>query len=424
MNPEPPPPPTPSVSDGPRDEDVPPAGARPAPEPTPPSVLLLAGLAAAVVVVAGLKALSSTVGPAFLALVLVIVVHPLQAWLQRRRLPGWVGTVAVLVLLYALVLGAGAALAWSVAQLAFLLPGYAPRFTQLEGQAMDLLARVGIDQAQVTQALDSVDTSRVLGVAQSAVTQLGSGLSTFGFVLFLLFFLALDATAFPTLLAQATWKHPDAVAALRGFAAGTRRFLLVSTVFGAVVAALDVAALSWLAVPLPLLWGLWSFLTNYVANVGFFLGLAPPALLALLANGPGSALTVVVVYTVLNVVIQGLVQPSVVGGAVGLSTSLTFLSVVFWGFVLGAIGALLAVPLSLLARAVLVDADRSAHWLLPLVAGNPRGVRLRGARTGRLRGRGATVAPLADPDPDPDPDRRTGDRAADGDGRGDEDGAS
>jgi hypothetical protein len=65
--------------------------------------------------------------------------------------------------------------------------------------------------------------------------------------------------------------------------------------------------------------------------------------------------------------------------------------------VLGAIGALLAVPLSLLARALLVDADRSAHWLLPLIAGNPRGVRRQGARLGRTRGPGSTVAPAAGP---------------------------
>ncbi|MGI4895923.1 MAG: AI-2E family transporter [Janthinobacterium lividum] len=372
-------------------------------EPTtrvlPPSVVLLLGLGGAVVAIAGMRAFSGTLGPMFLALVLVIVVHPVQAWLQKRRLPGWVGTATLLAVLYLLVLGAGAAVAWSITRLAFLLPTYTPRFTELQNQAMDLLAEVGVGQAQISQAVASINTGQVLGIAQTALAQVGSGISDFGFVLFLLFFLALDAAVFPKLLAQATWTHPDAISALMSFTAGTRRFIVVSTVFGAVVAVLDIAALSWLAVPLPLLWGLWSFLTNYIANVGFFLGVVPPALLALLANGPTNALVVVIVFTVLNVIIQGLVQPSVVGSAVGLSTALTFLSVVFWGYVLGAIGALLAVPLSLLVRAVLVDADRSAHWLLPLIAGNPRGVRLRGARIGRTGGRGSTVAPATPPIP-------------------------
>ncbi|MEZ0491656.1 AI-2E family transporter [Kineococcus sp. TBRC 1896] len=350
----------------------------------PRGVTLLVGLAAIVAVVAGLRAFASVLGPVVLALVLVVVVHPVRTRLQRVRwLPGWVGHVVVLLLLYGVLLGAGAAAAWSVYQLAATLPGYAPRFAQLQIDGLRLLQQVGIGQSQISQALASVDTGRVVGLAETALMQVGSGLSTLGFLLFLMFFLALDAAVFPRLLAQATWTHPDIVSALVGFAAGTRRFIVVSTVFGAVVAVLDVGVLSWLAVPLPLLWGLWSFLTNYVANIGFFLGLAPPALLALLANGPENALAVVVAYTVLNVVIQGLVQPSIVGGAVGLSTTLTFLSVVVWGFALGAVGALLAVPLSLFVRAVMVDADRSAHWLLPIIAGNPRGVRLRRPRRWR-----------------------------------------
>ncbi|NAZ76327.1 AI-2E family transporter [Kineococcus sp. T13] len=363
----------------------------------PQSVLLLLGLAGAVVAIAGARAFSGTLGPAFLALVLVIVVHPVQTWLQQRRLPGFVATLALLAVVYVLVLGIAAALGWSIARLALLLPSYGPRFTELQQQGTDLLSRVGVGSSQISQAVDSIDTARVVGVAQSALSQLSSGVSNFLFVLLLLFFLALDAAVFPKLLAQATWKHSEAITALMNFAAGTRRFIVVSTVFGAIVAALDVIALTWLAVPLPLLWGLWAFLTNYIANIGFILGLVPPALLALLANGPTNALVVVIVYTVLNVAIQGLLQPSVVGGAVGLSSTLTFLSVVFWGYVLGGIGALLAVPLSLLVRAVLVDADRSAHWLLPLIAGNPRGVRLRAARIGRTGRQGSTLAPPRTP---------------------------
>ncbi|WP_432488580.1 AI-2E family transporter [Kineococcus sp. SYSU DK018] len=366
-------------------------------------VQLLLGLAGAVVVVAGLRAFSSTIGPAFLALVLVLVVHPLHPWLCRHRVPGWASTVAVVVVLYALVLGLAAAVAWSLVQLAMLLPQYTGRYFELQGQAMDLLARVGVSPAQVSQALASVDPSRLFGLAQTVLAQLSSGLTAFAFLLLLLFFLALDAAVFPKLLAQASWRHRDLVSALSAFAFGTRRFLLVTTVFGAVVAAIDVGILYWLAVPLPLVWGLLAFLTNYIANIGFVLGLVPPALLALLANGPASALLVVVSYTVVNVVIQGLLQPKIVGNAVGLSATLTFLSVIFWGWALGSLGALLAVPLSLLIRAVLVDADPSARWLLPIISGNPRGVRRRGARLGRTGAAGATVAPPPEPEGPPPP---------------------
>lgn len=364
--------------------DVP---AAPPPDPAAGSrsLRLLVAFAAVVVAVAGLKAFSGSIGPAFLAVVLVIVVHPLGARVQRLGsspwVPQWVATwtgVAVnLVVVYLIVAALAASLAWSAVELATTLPQYAPQLIELRDQLLDLLTQIGLNQAELIRMINSANPYELLGYAQTLVSGLASGLTDFAFVLLLLFFLVLDAAPFPRLLDQASELHRDAVEAMRTFASGTRRYLVVSTVFGAIVAVLDVVALVYLGVPLALLWGLVSFVTNYIANIGFLLGVAPPALLALLANGPESALLVVVIYTVINVVIQGLIQPKIVGGAVGLSATLTFLSVVFWGFVLGGLGALLAVPLSLLARAVLVDADPRARWMLPLVAGSTRGVPVR-----------------------------------------------
>ena len=119
--------------------------------------------------------------------------------------------------------------------------------------------------------------------------------------------------------------------------------------------------------------GLLSFITNYIPNIGFVLGLIPPALLALLQGGVRQAVLVIVAYSVINVMIQSLLQPKFVGDAVGLSITLTFLSLVFWTFVIGPLGALLAVPLSLFAKALLVDADPNSRWLDALIAPNQQG---------------------------------------------------
>ena len=112
-------------------------------------------------------------------------------------------------------------------------------------------------------------------------------------------------------------RKPQVVEALADFARGTRRYLAVSTVFGLIVAVLDTIALALLGVPLPLLWGLLAFITNYIPNIGFVIGLIPPAILALLEGGPGLMLAVIAVYCVLNVVIQSVIQPKVVGDTVG-----------------------------------------------------------------------------------------------------------
>ena len=123
--------------------------------------------------------------------------------------------------------------------------------------------------------------------------------------------------------------------------------------------------------PLPLLWGLFSFLTNFIPNIGFIIGLIPPALLALLDCGVQKMIAVILVYCILNVTIQTFIQPRFVGDAVGLSPAVTFLSVAVWTVVLGPIGALLAVPMSLLARALLIDADPRAEWARVFVSEPP-----------------------------------------------------
>lgn len=85
-------------------------------------------------------------------------------------------------------------------------------------------------------------------------------------------------------------------------------------------------------------------------------------MLALLEGGPGLMLAVVIAYCVINVVIQSVIQPKMIGDAVGLSASVTFLSLVIWSWILGPLGAVLAVPLSLFVRAVLVDVDPGSRW--------------------------------------------------------------
>jgi AI-2 transport protein TqsA len=165
----------------------------------------------------------------------------------------------------------------------------------------------------------------------------------------------------------------------------------VSTVFGAIVAVGDAIALAILAVPAAPLWGLLAFITNYVPNIGFVLGVVPPALLGLLAGGWGELIAILVVYTLLNFVVQTLIQPRFVGDSVGLSMTVTFIALLFWGWVLGALGALLAIPLTLAVKALLVDVDPRGHWLDALLREEPRAPRTSRARR-RMNARRSALA--------------------------------
>ena len=125
------------------------------------------------------------------------------------------------------------------------------------------------------------------------------------------------------------------------------------------------------SIPLAVTWGLLSFITNYIPNVGFIIGVVPPALLGLLIGGPQLMVVVIVVYSGINMVIQSIIQPRFIGDAVGLSGTVTFVALVFWAWLLGPLGAILAIPLTLLAKALLVDTDPRAKWADALLRATP-----------------------------------------------------
>ena len=341
----------------------------------PRALVLLGGTAATVVVMAGCSAAAWLIGPLFLALVIVIVINPVPRWLRRHRVPSWLATGSLVAIVYALVASLVLILVVSVAQLATLASGYADRADALAHQAAAVLRRWGVGAGQVRTAASGVDFQhlvRYLGGLLSSAASIGTSVV---FILSLLLFLSMDAATADIRNAAVSAGRPALGAALAGFVHGTRRYVLVTTVFGLIVAALDTVGLVALGLSLPVLWGVLAFMTNYIPNVGFVLGVLPPALLALLQGGWRLALAVVAVYGVLNFVVQSVIQPRFVGNAVGLSTTATFVSLVLWGWLLGPLGAILAVPLTLLAKALLVDTDPTATWVTALVGTHPPGGR-------------------------------------------------
>jgi AI-2 transport protein TqsA len=378
-----------------RPEPPPPTATAPDPLPgsgvIPRWLILLAGMAAATIAVAGLRAVAWLVAPVLLALVVVVALAPVQGWLRRRGVPRWLATTVLLVLVWAVLLGFVALLVLSLAQLATLLPEY--RFQAeilLNGVVADL-NDAGVISGQVSDLVAQIEYGQVVGLATGLLASLTDAASTLVLLLSALVFMAIESSGFARRVALIAAERPHLPVAFSLFAHGTRSYLLVSTVFGAVVAVGDTVALMWLAVPAAPLWGLLAFITNYVPNIGFVLGVVPPALLGLLAGGWGELIAIVVVYSLLNFVVQTLIQPRFVGDSVGLSMTVTFIALLFWGWVLGALGALLAIPLTLLVKALLVDVDPRGHWLDALLREEPRAPRTNRARR-RMHARRAALA--------------------------------
>jgi len=334
------------------------------------TINLLVGAAAIVIVIAGLRSASHIVGPLMLALALTIVFHPLRLRLEQR-LPVWAASIVVLIAAYVLILGLTLALVVAVGRLAVLIPSYASESNDLAAEVGDWLSGLGVGAAQAEAMVDGFDVGKIVDLATSVLSSSLSVLSNLFFLVTLLLFLAFDAAHVTRLAEGARQQHRNLVDALSSFAGGTRTYLGVSAIFGLIVAVIDTALLAALGVPGAFVWGVLAFVTNFIPNIGFVIGIVPPALIGLLEGGPGLMLAVIVLYSLVNVVIQSVIQPRYVGSAVGLSTTLTFMSLVFWTWVLGPLGALLAVPMSLFFKAILVQADPDARWLDPLISGDP-----------------------------------------------------
>jgi predicted PurR-regulated permease PerM len=348
-----------------------PTGEQPASSGLNRPLVLLLGTAGVVVAAAGIRAGAEIVAPTMLALVLTIAVLPITHWARGRGLPGWLGILIALVAAYAIVLVLLLGLSLAVVKLVDLLPQYAEDARALQDDGATFLADLGIGADSASTMTDQLDPAKLTDLLTTVLNSLLSVLGNLFFLVTVLFFFCTAITLAGPRVATLDRTRPDVARSLRRFVDATQRYLVVTALFGAIVAVLDTGALWLLGVPLPLVWGLFSFITNFIPNIGFVIGVIPPALLALLEDGWAKSLTVILVYSGLNVVIQTFIQPHYVGATVGLSAEMTFLSLVVWTFLLGALGALLAVPMTLLVRALLIDPDTRMAWVTPLIATTP-----------------------------------------------------
>ena len=339
--------------------------------PLPRGVVILLGVAAGVVVLGGMRAIAGIIAPIFFALCMTVTVYPVRTWLRRKGTPGWLATLVVVLGVIIGLVGLVVALIVGAARFATIIPQYATQMQSTIDSFKSWLAGLGIGTAQIEQMASGVSSGKVLDFVGGVLDSMLSLLSLLLFIVALIIFMGLDGAAFPSRMERVRDGRGAAIDALTSFALGTRKYFAVSTVFGGIVAVLDGIALVILDIPGPVLWALLAFVTNYIPNIGFLIGLIPVAILALLTGGVGKMVTVIVVYCVLNAVIQSVIQPKYVGDSVGLTTTVSFLSLIVWAWVLGPIGAILAVPMTLLVKSVLVDVDPDARWLQLFLGDEP-----------------------------------------------------
>ncbi|HEU5472644.1 MAG TPA: AI-2E family transporter [Actinophytocola sp.] len=328
----------------------------------PRGLIILLGISSAVVTAAGAALLSWLIGPVFLALIIVLCVMPVQTWLRGRGVPRWVATSALVIGVYAVLVALVLVMIVSLAQLGSLLPEYADKARGMVEEITAALTRLGVAPDQLATLSGAFDIDTLTALIGSILAAVGGLVSSIIFILSLLLFLSLETRYTGARLAMIAADRPHIARAMGDFVRSTRRYMIVTTVIGVLTGVLDATVLGLLGVPLPVLWGLLAFLTNYIPYVGFLIGLVPPALLALLEGGWPLMLSVVATYVAISFVLVSLIQPRFTGNRVGLSATVTFVAMLFWAWILGPLGAILSIPLTLLVKTLLIDIDPRARW--------------------------------------------------------------
>ena len=323
--------------------------------------------AAGVIVLAGLHAAADLAVLVALSILVAILLIPLQEALIRRGLPGGVVLLVCLALYVVVVVVAGLAIAIGLAGFLRDLPTYR---SDLDATISDIGAPV-------------VDATAIEAAVRSVVAGAFGALATIGYSVFIVAYLLLDAPGMSSRLRAAFGAASSVPTRAAATADRLRTYIVARAILGAVAAVLDTILLVILGVPEALLWGMLSFLLSFIPNIGFIVALVPPTILGLLVGGPLTALLVVVGYSVINIAIDYVVQPRYIGAEVNLSAVVVMVSLLFWAMVLGGSGALLAVPLTIVAMAVFEAFDDSRP--LATMLGSQVGDAARCRIGGRLR---------------------------------------
>ncbi len=247
--------------------------------------------------------------------------------------------------------------------------------SELSGQSEALAEQLGalaesfgLATGLPPDSVPQIDVSVLLAAVRSLLGLIAPAVTGLLMAFLIVTYLLLDANNLRARMLRVT--SSGIIARYDALAVELVVYIKVRAVLGAAAAVADVVLLLVLGVPYALLWGVVSFLFSFVPNIGFVLALIPPTVLAFLEGGIGPALAVVVGYTVINLAFDYVLQPRMMSTELEISPVVVIVSILFWTFVIGAMGALLAVPLTIALRAVLLPYP-GARWFVALLGPVP-----------------------------------------------------
>ncbi len=335
-----------------------------------PAFRFLLSLAAFVVIVAGMKAADTLLIPFLLSLFISVIAAAPLFYLKGKGVPGGIAMLIVIGLIVVLGLLIGWMIGGSLNDFTANLPKYQERLSAQSARLVQWLGDLGwhLDQGLIKSV---VNPGKAMAMAGQVISGLGNALTQALLILITVIFMLVEASAFQNKL-RAIADDPEAsLKQVEAITYSIKRYMTIKTSTSLLTGLLIGVWLWILGVDYPVLWGVIAFLFNYVPNIGSIIAAIPAVLLALLQADPKIAIWTVVGYLVVNNLVGNMIEPRFMGSGLGLSPLVVFISLVFWGWILGPVGMFLSVPLTMTLK-IFLDGYESSRPLGLLLGASAR----------------------------------------------------
>lgn len=323
-------------------------------------------IAAFVVIVAGMREAAPIIVPFLLSVFIAIITAPIVFSLRKRGLPSW---LALSLVLFSIV-GAFSLVVWIVGgainDFRANLPAYQVGIERETAGLLKWARQLGLPLNFNTSSLfEYADPNRIIQQVSNLLAGLGAVLSNSFLIFFTVIFMLTEASSFPAKLKLIYGTHKPSID-FSQFLSRVENYMKIKTVVSLATGLIITLWLSILQVDHAVVWGLLAFFLNYVPNIGSIIAAVPAVLLTFVQLGLTSALLVAGGFLTVNTIMGNIVEPRYMGRNLGLSTLVVFLSLIFWGWVLGPVGMLLSVPLTMTAK-IALDSQDSTRWIAVLL---------------------------------------------------------
>jgi len=329
---------------------------------------VLISIAAAGIALMFMREGAELISSLFLAWIIVLVASPLLHGLVGRGTPVWLSFALTMVAILAVFVVFSLILVVAVDRFIEEIPQYTSEIESNIAGIQEELSSLGVIRPESDSIFSYVNPEQLLSALGSFIAGLFGTLSNLLLLGLLVIFLLLEAFNAPEKLAEEIKAGNTYLQRYFHLSESLRKYIIITTIVGLTTGVLDILWFILLGVSFPVLWGILAFLMSYIPTLGFWLAAIPPSLLALLESGPVTAALVFLGIVLINGFAENVVKPKYMGEGLNLSPFMVIFSVIFWAAVLGPLGAILGLPMTLVFKELVLEADDQNQWIARLMS--------------------------------------------------------